>query len=533
MPRSEGSDVTAVELEHPRLSLSPKGVIYTITSLINEIVSFIYRFVQHCIAFVFAPSLPPPQDQRNAAYGHVAVIGAGVSGVSTAAHLIGNGFLVTLYDDSPAKAPGGVWARVNKTSGLQLNSMLYRFFPAVIWSKAYPHRDEVVGEVEKVWTRYGLDACTRWEKVTKVERHHSDKKGERSRWIINGDQTTVFDAVFATIGTCGAPKRIDVKNLERWRGKVAHSSQLDDLDLEGKRVIVLGSGASGVEAAETALANNAKHVTVLARSDKWIIPRNFVVDTLLALQPLGRQTPLSFIPEWLLRTFHYRDLQDISPYKKGVYAGTPIVNNSFLEHIRQGRVTYARGDLIDVMGDGVKFSYRPRESKAGDEGDLKTIRGDVFVLATGFERPSLDFLPKDLFPKESDKLHDYAPPNLYLQVFSTEDWSICLTNAAYKDAIATVGHVHIGIYARILMTFLKHPETAPSPASMKLWVDVIRWIKETAPAGSFEFFTFAELTIWFLGFHLLKLSRLPYFMFVLNGLGGGWPRASKQAIKTG
>lgn len=39
---------------------------------------------------------------------------------------------------------GGIWAHVNKTSGLQLNSLLYRFHPAVLWSKSFPQRDEIL-----------------------------------------------------------------------------------------------------------------------------------------------------------------------------------------------------------------------------------------------------------------------------------------------------------------------------------------------------------------------------------------------------
>lgn len=39
---------------------------------------------------------------------------------------------------------GGIWANVNKTSGLQLNSLLYRFHPAVVWSQTFPKRDEIL-----------------------------------------------------------------------------------------------------------------------------------------------------------------------------------------------------------------------------------------------------------------------------------------------------------------------------------------------------------------------------------------------------
>lgn len=52
-----------------------------------------------------------------------------------------------------------------------------------------------------------------------------------------------------------------------------------------------------------------------------IIPRNTVFDIMLALQPFGREMPLSFIPEWLIRTFHYRDQVNKSPRNKGLFAG--------------------------------------------------------------------------------------------------------------------------------------------------------------------------------------------------------------------
>jgi hypothetical protein len=39
---------------------------------------------------------------------------------------------------------GGIWADVNKTSALQLNSLIYRFHPAVLWRSTYPSRDEIL-----------------------------------------------------------------------------------------------------------------------------------------------------------------------------------------------------------------------------------------------------------------------------------------------------------------------------------------------------------------------------------------------------
>lgn len=83
-------------------------------------------------------------------------------------------------------------------------------------------------------------------------------------------------------------------------------------------------------------------------------------------------------------------------------------------------------------GKGIDAGQGGRFTKKGEDGEPSDIDADIVVIATGFKQPTVDFLPADLFPE------GYARPNLYLQNFSTEDWSVCLTNAAYKNAIGTV-----------------------------------------------------------------------------------------------
>ena len=107
-----------------------------------------------------------------------------------------------------------------------------------------------------------------------------------------------------------------MKNEEVFRGEIHHSSQLDDTTAKGKKVIIVGGGASAVEALEFVVRTGAKKTSVLARSDKWIIPRNAVVDALLAFNIFGQETVFSWIPETLLRKFFYRDLQDLAPQSK-------------------------------------------------------------------------------------------------------------------------------------------------------------------------------------------------------------------------
>ena len=327
-------------------------------------------------------------------------------------------------------------------------------------------------------------------KIEKVTRHKSStdpKEGGHARWIINGNESEVFDGIVASTGTCGKPKRMDLPGQDSFKGKIVHSSELDGIELEGKKVLIVGGGASGIEALELAVAKKADTPRILARSDKWIIPRQTLVNVLLSLEPFGRETIFARIPEFLLRKLHYRSLEEKMAPTQGFYTGTPIVNTSALYDIRAGRADYQRGDVVDLDETGIIFNKRKRGQKKGDDGEEVHYDADIIVIATGFEKPSIDFLPDDLFPE------DYVRPNMYLQVFPIQDCSVLCTNATFKDAVGTVGHVHIGIMARILMLFIMDKDARPKPRDMRLWVDLIRFLKERAPGGQLDFFTYLEL----------------------------------------
>jgi hypothetical protein len=167
----------------------------------------------------------------------------------------------------------------------------------------------------------------------------------------------------------------------------------------------------------------------------------------------ARRDVRSFLWEWFIRKFHYRDLEDLAPTNSGLYEGTPvsfsihsrlniliiysqIVNSAFLNHIREKRVDYVRGDTERLTASGVLVKRRPPGTKSGEKPSTQVeLKGDVVVLATGFKRPSLDFLPQDLFPEE------FQRPNLYLQNFAVKDWTVLCTNSSYMSGIGTVGHL--------------------------------------------------------------------------------------------
>lgn len=445
--------------------------VFTVVSeWLDAVVLLVYVWIQVVISVVFGPPKP-----CKAQFGHVAVIGAGVTGISTASQLISHGFEVTIFEAHDQI--GGIWSCVNSTSGLQINSILYRFHPKVIWNSWYPHRDQVLKNVHNIWTSYNLESRTRFNtRVTRIDRHASSEYNERdgghSRWVINGNQSEVYDGIVATVGTCGEPKMISLPGMDDFRGEIVHSSKLDDVNLKGKRVVIIGGGASGVEALERAVDEQAASTTIIARSDKWFIPRNLLVDTLLSMQPFGRETRLSRIPEFLLARFHYRDLCEKMLPTQGFYTGTPVVNQMSLQYIREGKADYQRGDIIGLDKDGVNWNARRRGQRKGSEGTHEHMEADVIILAAGFQRPKLDFLPVDLFPAGYVRNGaNRTPPDMYLQVFPVTDWSVLCTNATFDDAVGTVGHVHIGIFARILATVRCHANSSswsPSPVRIHL-----------------------------------------------------------------
>jgi hypothetical protein len=434
--------------------------------------------------------------------------------VSAAAHIIGHGFDVAIFEQGDRKTVGGIWSKVNNTSGLQIHSFMYRFHPSVKWHEGYPDRQQIVSQITELWRRYGLNDRTKFD--TKVEKVYKDAKG---RWIINTPANGRFDGVLAAIGTCGDPKVPRISGMDKFEGEIHHSSQLDGVHAKGKKVVVIGGGASAVEALEFVATEEAAQTAVLARSEKWIIPRNPIVDILLSLNIFGSETFLSWIPETILRRFFYRDLSSLSPPpgSKGIFTETPMVNDQVLDLVRSGQAEWMRGDIVKFEPNGIRFNQRAQGVPKGGPGRERIIPADLCILATGFTRPSLAFLPDEVFESP------YEPPNWYLQVFPPQHVDICANNCTYVNAIGTVGNYHIGIYTRLLLMFLVDPLARPHERWMKIWIDMTRWIKRRAPAGAFEFFTYSELIYWFLFIVLINPFRWKWALFVFFGIGSALP----------
>lgn len=244
------------------------------------------------------------------------------------------------------------------------------------------------------------------------------------------------------------------------------------------------------------------------------------MNILLALNLFG-ETLLSWVPESLLRTFFYGpDLAHIAPPKnQGLFMDTPMVSTDVLQKLRAGKAEWVRCDIEKITETGVVINRRGQGVPKGGPGHREELDVDMIMLATGFKRPPLSFLPGDCFVKP------YEPPNWYLQTFPPAHPSVSAINCTYLSAIGTVGNWHIGIYTRILLMFLVDPLTRPSPFWMELWVDMTHLLKRWSPTKAFEFFTYLELIWWFAFCVVSNPFRWKWAVFVFLGIGIGLPKS--------
>ncbi|KAI4118072.1 MAG: hypothetical protein LQ345_001798 [Seirophora villosa] len=356
-------------------------------------VLWVYSLIQWVLDKLFSPTPPPPKTTLDRP--RIAIIGAGLTGVSSASHCVGHGFEVTIFEAGDERSIGGIWSAC-----LQIHSIMYRFHPSIRWAAGYPDRQQIVSQITQLWKRYGLQERTRFN--TRVTSASQDRSG---RWIINNDPSFgYFDGVLAAVGTCGDPKMAHIPNQDRFKGEIFHSSKLDGKTAAEKKVLIIGGGASAVEALEFVVHTNAISTSVLARSDKWIIPRNAIVDALLAMNVFGQETIFSWIPESLLKKLFYRDLEDLAPTSEGLFTETPMVNSDIFRQIRNHNADWLRGDIIGFSETGIRFRQRAKGVPKGGPGRDIEVKGDMVIMATGYQRPSLSFLPPEVFEEP------YHPP---------------------------------------------------------------------------------------------------------------------------
>ncbi|MEU5167515.1 MULTISPECIES: flavin-containing monooxygenase [Streptomyces] len=203
----------------------------------------------------------------------VAVIGSGFGGLGAAVRLRREGVTDFLVLER-AGSVGGTW-RDNSYPGCACDvpSHLYSFSfaPNPDWPRTFSGQQHIRAYLEHVADTFGLRPHLRLNHEVTVMRWDNDQL----HWVIetaNGSTITA-DVVVSATGPLSDPKLPDIPGLAEFPGKVFHSAQWDhDYDLSGKRVAVIGTGASAIQIVPE-IQPKAGRLTLFQRTPPWVMPR--------------------------------------------------------------------------------------------------------------------------------------------------------------------------------------------------------------------------------------------------------------------
>lgn len=207
----------------------------------------------------------------------VLIIGAGISGIAMATRLGQAGIDYVIVDKNPDV--GGSWhENVYPGCGVDTPSYLYAlsFDPKPDWTDYFAAQGELATYWRELAERHGVVEHARFS--TRVRQARFEEA--TSRWEVTVErvdapgETEVLtaDAVVSAVGLLNQPATPELPGLDQFAGVARHTAEWDpSIDLTGKRVAVVGTGASAMQFVP-AVAETAERVTVFQRTPQWAMP---------------------------------------------------------------------------------------------------------------------------------------------------------------------------------------------------------------------------------------------------------------------
>ncbi len=224
------------------------------------------------------------RDQRSDAWGpevplerrnrhRVLVIGGGMSGVLAAVRLQEAGIPFVVIEKN--SSVGGTWFE-NRYPGVRVDVgnhlYCYSFEPAHHWSQYFAQQPELQQYFEDVVANHGLQSHFRFN--TEVTGVVYDEAAQL--WTVTtvdpagNTETHTAQSVISAVGQLNRPRLPDIDGIADFAGQWCHTAAWDDnVDCRGKRVVVIGAGASAFQLVP-AIAGEVDHLTVFQRSAPWM-----------------------------------------------------------------------------------------------------------------------------------------------------------------------------------------------------------------------------------------------------------------------
>jgi cation diffusion facilitator CzcD-associated flavoprotein CzcO len=337
------------------------------------------------------------------------IIGAGFAGLCAAIKLQEDGetdFLVV----EKASDVGGTW-RDNTYPGAACDvpSQLYSYSFATNpdWSSSYSPQPEIQAYIQRVAERSGT--LDRFVFDTRFEHAAWDDAAQQWRTRLvgpEGERTVTSTTLVVGAGALSEPKLPAIDGIETFQGQLFHSAHWDhSVDLTGKRVAVIGTGASAIQIVpelQQVLQSTGGHLDVYQRTAPWVIPRNDrtygalerrVLRRVPALRKLYR-TGIYWAHEGYVPAFTIEP-RIAAPAKKAAAANIakgikdPELRAKVTPHFEFGckRVLRSNTYYPALAADNTELVTDPIAKVTGDAivtADGVERRIDVLVVATGF-----------------------------------------------------------------------------------------------------------------------------------------------------
>ncbi|HEX2850169.1 MAG TPA: NAD(P)/FAD-dependent oxidoreductase [Acidimicrobiales bacterium] len=357
----------------------------------------------------------------------VLVVGAGISGIGAAYHLAhdrpGTSFLVLDALDTF----GGTWW-THKYPGVRSDSDLftfgYRFKP---WRGApLASAEEILKYLGEVIDENQLAPHIRYRHRIVSARWSTDHR----QWTVEAVRTDTDERLTLTAGflwMCQGYYRHaegytpEWDGMERFEGRVVHPQTWpDDLDYEGQRVVVIGSGATAATLIP-AIADRCEHVTMLQRSPTFFFVRpnsNELADTLRALdipeewtheivrrkilQDQDAVTKMSFESPEVLRQFLIDTITPLLPegfdvdrhfnprYRPWQQRIAVLPDGDLFTAVRNGKASVVTDEIVSFTETGILLA----------SGDI--LEADIVITATGFDLSVLGGVDFEVDGREVD-----------------------------------------------------------------------------------------------------------------------------------
>ena len=204
------------------------------------------------------------------------VVGAGFAGLYQLHKLREQGLSVRAFE--AGSGVGGTWYW-NRYPGARVDSQSYIYqywfsddlLKEWNWSERFPAREETERYLNFVADKFDLREDIQFN--TRVTAATYDESTQR--WTVTTDKGESFSAQFLVMGTGGlsTPMVPPFPGHDTFKGQTLHTAHWpkEGVDLKGKRVGVIGTGATGVQVIQT-IADQVKHLTVFQRTANYTIP---------------------------------------------------------------------------------------------------------------------------------------------------------------------------------------------------------------------------------------------------------------------